>query len=447
MRRTRLTKESLIDKYRRTHLESHNWHERAVKVFPANGATHAERVLDPFRPYITNAKGSKIWDVDGNEYIDYVMGHGSLILGHSHPDVMNALQEQIAKGVHFSSNQELEVEWAELIKQMMPVAERIELCACGQEANVMAIRLARIFTGRRKILRFEGNYHGWVDVVASKESVGVHQAETTIIPMNDLDKAEAELAKEEYAIVMTEGGGAQMAGRVPWDTGFIHALSSLARKYGTLWHIDEVVTSFRDSRGGWQELIGVKPDLTSIGKCAGGGLPIGATLGRADIMKALSPELPLEQRIRHAGTWNANPLLCAAGSAACQLYLDGVPQKKAHELGAYLRDKGNKVLKERNYDCRLYGRTIIHIYFGQIEYEPSDISLPPSRDVKKIMDPSVTPMRTYLSLHLLQRGIATYGARFFVLSEAHTKEEIDQTIEALVNSLDDMSAESTMGKA
>lgn len=442
-----LVGDSLVEEYKRTHLGSQKLHERAVKIFPANGATHVERILDPFRPYITQAKGSRIWDVDGNEYIDYVMGHGALILGHSHPTVVQAVQEQIAKGTHYGSNHALEVEWSELIRSMMPVAERVELFACGQEGNIMAIRLARIFTQRKKILRFEENYHGWGDEVAAQGSAGAVTPETKIIPMNDLNKVEEELAGKEYAILMIEGGGGIMAGRAPWYTDVVRNLPSLTRKYGTVFHIDEVVTGFRDSRGGWQEVVGVTPDTTTLGKCVGGGIPVGAVIGRADIMEAFNPKTPLERRIRHAGTWNANPLLCAAGIAACKLYLDGEPQKKANEIGAYLREKGNEVLKERNISGRLYGRTIIHLYLGPLDYEPTDISHPPTKDIRKLMDPAAAPARIRLSLHLLQRGIATYGARFFTLSAAHTEQDIDQTIDAFRDSLDAMIAEGTLSQA
>jgi len=158
-------------------------------------------------------------------------------------------------------------------------------------------------------------------------------------------------------------------------------------------------------------------------------------------MEAFSPKTPLERRIRHTGTWNANPLLCAAGVAACKLYLDGQPQKKARELGAYLREKGNEVLKKRNISGRLYGRSVAHIYFGPIDYEPSDDTLPPTKDVKKIMDPEMANLRTQLCLHLLYHGIATLGGRFFVLSAAHTKEDINQTVEAFGLALDGLVAE------
>ena len=441
-----LTGESLVEEYKRTHPGSMRLHERAVEVFTANGATHGSRIFDPFKPYITHAKGSRKWDVDGNEYIDYVTGHGGLILGHSHPAVVQAVQEQMAKGVHYGANHELEVEWAELIKSMMPMAERVEFCACGQEANMMAIRLSRVFTGRRKILRFEDAFHGWGDELMAPGAAGVIQPEVSTIPMHDLNKVEQALATKEYAILLTEGGGAHMAGQIPWETDFIRALADLTRKYGTVWLIDEVVTGFRDAPGGWQSLVGVKPDLTTLGKCVSGGLPTGAVVGRADIMEAFNPKAPIERRIRHTGTWNANPLVCSAGIAACKLYLSGEPQRKAREVADYLRGKGNKVLKERNISGRLYSRSVAHLYLGPIDYEPSDDTMPPTKDVKKFKNPAIVPIRLRLCLHLLQRGVGTQLGRYFALSAAHTKEDIDQTMDAFADSLDSMTAEGTFNK-
>jgi len=441
-----LTGENLGKEYRRIHPGSQRLHEQAVKVFAANGATHQSRILNPFRPYITHAKGSRKWDVDGNEYIDFVMGHGTLILGHSHPAIVQAVQEQMAKGVHYGENHKLEVEWAELIQSMMPMAERVEFCSCGQEANLMAIRLGRTFTGRKKVLRFEENYHGWADEIAHQGCAGIVADEVNTIPFNNLKRLEEELAKKEYAVLLSEGGGGHMDGQVPIDVDFVRALSDLAHKYGTIWVLDEVVTGFRDAPGGWQSIVGVKPDLTTLGKCVGGGLPVGAVAGRADIMEALNPETPIERRVDHPGTWNANPLLSSAGIAACKLYQNGEPQKRARELADYLREKGNKVLKERNIGGRLYSRTIVHFYVGPIDYEPADDTMPPTRDIRKIMDPTAAAIQSRLCLHLLHRGVATMDGEIFILSAAHTKEDIDQTIEAFGDSLDAMLAEGTLSQ-
>jgi glutamate-1-semialdehyde 2,1-aminomutase len=440
-----VTEDNLVREYERTHQQSRKLHERAMRSFAADGATHFIRILEPFKPYITHAKGSRKWDIDGNEYIDYIMGHGALILGHSHPAVVEAVQEQMAKGVHYGENHEPEVEWAELIKGMMPTAERVAFFSCGQEANMMAIRTGRVVTGRRKVLRFEEHFHGWADELVHEGSAGVVAEEVTVIPFNDLNRVEQELAKREYAILLTEGGGAFMNGRVPIELDFVTALSGLTKKYGTIWVLDEVVTGFRDAPGGWQSVVGVKPDLTTLGKCVGGGLPIGALVGKADIMEAFDPKALPERRIVHSGTWNANPLVCSAGIAACKLYQSGEPQKRARQRADYLRERGNSVLKERNISGRLYSRTIVHFYLGPIDFEPPNDTMPPTSDIRKIMNPEMEPIQVRLGLHLLQRGIATFCRGLFVLSAAHTTEDIDQTIDAFTDSLDAMIGEGTLG--
>ena len=433
----------IAGEYIKAHQRSQRLHERAEQVFAANGVTHVRRVLDPFRPYITHAKGSKKWDVDGNEYIDYVLGHGALMLGHGHPDVVRAVQEQMAKGVHYGESHELEIEWAELIKSMMPSMERIEFFSCGQEANMMAIRLARIYTERGKVLRFEENFHGWADELIAP-APGVVTNNVCLIPGHDLDRLEKELATREYAILMVEGGGAHMAGQIPWETDFIRALPGLTQKYGTVLLIDEVVTGFRDSTGGWQASVGVTPELTSLGKTIGGGLGVGALGGKADIMDILRPKPAPKQFVRHSGTWNANPLTAAAGVAACRLYQTGEVQARLNQLGAYLRRRGNQAMKEQGVSGRLYGRSIVWLYLGPVDYEPSDDRLPPTKDTRKLLRGGTNKAR--LCLHLLHRGIATMGARFFILSSAHNEGDIDQTIEALGDSLDAMTAEGSLDK-
>lgn len=442
-----ITSGNVVDEYRKSHAGSENLHNRAVEFFAGNGATHSVRILEPFRPYITRALGSKKWDVDGNEYIDYVTGHGALILGHSHPLIVQALQEQAARGVHYGENHELEVVWAELIMSMMPWMEKVEFFACGNEANMMAVRLARLFTGRKKVLRFEEHFHGWADQLSPPGTPGTlpehNVINTTIIPANEPDILETELAKKEYAILFTEGGGAHLAGQVPLDNDFVRVIPELTRKYGTIWLIDEVVTGFRDSPGGWQATMGVQPDLASLGKCVSGGLSAGALVGRGDILEAFNSKTPAEKRIRHSGTWNGNPLTAAAGVAACKLLKTGEPQKKAAEAASWLRNVGNIALKERGINSRLYGRSIIHIYFGPLDYEPSNDTLPPTNDIKKLVNPALMSMREQLSLRMLQRGIATLVARAFVLSMSHSKEDIDQTVSVFIDSLNAMIAEGT----
>jgi glutamate-1-semialdehyde 2,1-aminomutase len=437
--------DSLKEEYRRSHLGSQALHSRAKEVFSANGTTHMVRSLDPFRPYITHAKGSRKWDVDGNYYIDYVVGHGGLILGHSHPAVVQALQQQAIKGIHYGDNHELEVKWAQLIQYLMPVAERVEFFSCGQEANLMAIRMSRAFTGRKKVLRFKENFHGWADELVHEGSLGAIADHVSVIPCNDLERVQTELATEEYAVLLIEGGGAFLSGRIPTDIEFYQGLPLLTQKYGTVMVLDEVVTGFREAPGGWQSVVGIKPDLTTLGKAVSGGMPAGALIGRADIMDTLNPYSVRDRFISHSGTWNGVPIICAAGIAACELYKAGEPQRKAREMADYLRKRGNEVLRERGVRGRFYGRSCVHLYFGAFDFEPSDDTLPPTKDVIKLMDPKRIPVRNRLCLHLLQRGVASLIGEIFVLSAAHTRDDIDLTVRAFDESICSMITEGTLG--
>jgi glutamate-1-semialdehyde 2,1-aminomutase len=437
----------IIEEYKLSHPGSQKLHERAMQYFAGDGATHATRVLDPFRPYITHARGSRKWDVDGNEYIDYVMGHGALILGHSHPDIVRAIQEQAAKGTHYGENHQLEIEWASLITELMPMAERVEFVACGNEANALAIRLGRIFTGRKKVLRLEEHFHGWFDLVAYPGTPGVLPEDdeiNTVCVSHDLDIIERELAQGAYAVLMTEGGGAHMEGQYPLDRNFVRALRDLTQAYGTVWVVDEVVTGFRYAPGGWQPAMGVTADLTTLGKCVGGGIGAGAVVGRADIMRAFGSQAPPEQRIRHSGTWNANPLAAAAGVAACRSYLTGEPQERAAAAAAQLRAGLNSALDERGISGAFYGKTILHGYLGPKDFDPADDMLPPTRDIRKLCDPATTPTWNHMLVHLLQRGVANMGGSRYILSAAHTEEDIEHTIDVFGQSLDAMIAEGSL---
>lgn len=412
-------------------------HVQAKKHFALDGATHFIRTINPFRPYITHAKGSKKWDVDGNEYLDYVMGHGALLLGHGHEKVVRAVQEQVEKGLLYGENHALEIKWAELIKEMIPSAERVLFFACGNEANMMALRLSRVFTGKKKILRFQNHYHGWADELASPAEPGVSQDNVVVIPHNDPERLEQELAKNEYAAVLTEAGGAFIGGRIPLDVSFVRRIPGLAKKYATLWILDEVVTGFRVSPGGWQGLLGVTPDLTTLGKCVGGGLGAGALVGRADIFQALHPHTPPGCRVNLGGTWNANPLTANAGIATCELLKTGVFQKRADEAAALFRKEGNKILKEKGISGALYGRSsIAYIYLGPLDFKPENDTMPPTRDAAKIADPSMTPVYNRLLLHMLKRGVSNIGGYIFIFSAMHTREDVQKTINVLGQSIE-----------
>jgi len=421
------------------------WHKRAKNVFPAEGATHFARVLHPHRPYITGADGVKKWDLDGNDYIDYVLGHGALLLGHNHPDVVTAVQDQVSKGVLYGENHSLEVEWAELIQEMMPSAERVLFFACGNEANMMAVRLARVVTGRKKILRLENHYHGWADELASPVAPGVVQDNVVVIPHNNLKKLEEELAKEEYALLLTEAGGAFLGGRTPIDPDYVREIPGLAKKYGTIWLLDEVVTGFRAAPGGWQSVIGVQPDLTTLGKCIGGGLSVGALVGRADIFEPVNPGGNFNRPVMHGGTWNANPLTASAGIAAGKLLKTGEPQRKAIEAANLLREEGNRILKEKGISGAFYGSSsIAFLYLGPVDYDSADKPLSPVKEPAKLTEPERSATYNRLLLHLLQRGVSNLIGSIFILSALHTENEIQITLQAFNDSLEAMLKEGSL---
>lgn len=286
--------------------------------------------------FIKKGKGSHIWDADGNEYIDYVGSWGPLILGHSHPEIVEALKKTIENGTSFGAPTELEVEMAKLVVDAVPSIEKVRMVSSGTEAVMSAIRLARGYTKRDKIIKFEGCYHGHSDSVLSKagsgvttlglpDSPGVTQGaakDTINIPYNDLEAVESSFKAdgENIAAIIIEPVAGNM-GVVPPEEGLLQGLRKITQEYNSLLIFDEVITGFRVSYGGAQERFGVLPDLTCLGKTIGGGLPVGAFGGREEIMNHIAPEGPIYQ----AGTLSGNPLAMIAGITTLKiLKSDGI---------------------------------------------------------------------------------------------------------------------------
>jgi glutamate-1-semialdehyde 2,1-aminomutase len=328
------------DRYTEKYPKSKILNQRAIKAQP-RGASHDGWYLSPFPVYIAKAEGSWEWDVDGNAYVDYFGGHGALILGHSHPSLIEAVTRQVQVGTHYGAVHELQVQWAESIQTIMPSAERVEFTNSGTEANMVAIRLARAFTERKKIVRFEAHFGGFADALmvgyappwdipTSNGILPVEVENTVIIPPNDTEALEKVLAKKDVAIVSIEAAGA-FSGVTSLTPAFYTALTELTQAHGTLLHFDEVVTGFRYAPGGVQGAKGLKPDLTSLGKAVAGGVPAGAVIGRADVMEMMNfkdDQWNRYKRVSHTGTFNGNPLSAAAGIASLKILADGIPQEK-----------------------------------------------------------------------------------------------------------------------
>lgn len=311
-----------------THSQSERLFERAQNYIPGgvNSPVRAFRSVGGTPCFIARGDGSNLYDVDGNEYIDFICSWGPLILGHRPKCVVDALSAVLDLGTSFGAPTSREVELAEMIIDAVPSVEMVRLVNSGTEATMSALRVARGFTGRSLTIKFEGCYHGHVDSLLVKAGSGVATlglpdtagvpkafADTTIaLPFNDIDAVETVFRKrgDEIASVILEPVVGNM-GCVPPAPGFLQALRSLTEKYGAILIFDEVMTGFRLNYGGAQSLYGVTPDMTTMGKIIGGGLPLAAYGGRADIMKKVAPVGPIYQ----AGTLSGNPLAVTAGIA------------------------------------------------------------------------------------------------------------------------------------
>lgn len=443
-----LSNSPIVAAYRQKTPGSEAWSKRAQSSFPS-GITHDSRHLEPYGVYIDRAEGPRKWDVDGNEYVDYFGGHGAMILGHNHPVVAEAVQAAYAKGTHFGASHVLEVEWAELIRRMVPCAEKVRFTASGTEATLMAVRLARAYTARPKILRFRTHFHGWNDHMTTGQTskydgsatagvlAGVAEGVVLADP-NDREAVEQALATGEIGAVMLEPTGSS-TGMVPTAPGFLEFLREATKAAGALLIFDEVVTGFRVSPGGAQAAIGVTPDLATFAKIVAGGLPGGAVVGKADIFDLLDFQKATDQgfeKIGHQGTYNANPVAAAAGIAALTLIEAGGVCDKANAYGDAMRAGLNDVIREAGVAWAAYGEhSAVHIFTN-----------PEGRDIgPDSFDPLALPFMELkgnapgaahkLRLAMLLNGVDFTGWPGGTISSSHGDAELAETLAAFRNAL------------
>ena len=346
--------------------KSKELYHRAGKVLPA-GVSYGIRALPPYPFYVDHAKGVKVYDVDGNVYTDYWVGHGALILGHAHNNIIDAVSNQLPYGTHFGFSHEKEIELAERIVRYVPSAELVRYTSSGTEANMYGTRLARAYTGRNKMLKIEGGWHGGYDSLHAYvsrpygrlESAGLNPKtteDTMAAPYNNLEAA-TKLAKEhELACIVVEPVmGA--AGFLTPELGYLEGLRELCDDTDALLIFDEVITGFRLGMGGAQGYYGVMPDLTLMGKVIGGGLPVGAFCGPEDIMELLDHNKypDPEKRSAHGGTFTGNPITMVAGCATVDTLKDGKIHKHIDRLGEKMRNGLQEIFNESKHPASVTG--------------------------------------------------------------------------------------------
>lgn len=382
--------------------------------------------------YIDRGEGSRVYDIDGNSFIDYVGSWGPLIMGHAHPDVISALQEAVVKGTSFGAPTLIETEMAKLVCERVPSIDIVRMVNSGTEATMSAIRLARGYTGRSKILKFEGSYHGHADSLLIKAGSGVATlglpdspgvpegvaSNTITVPYNDLESVQLAFEKfgEEIAAVIVEPVAGNM-GVVPPQPGFLEGLRKVTKEHGSLLIFDEVMTGFRVGLHSAQGRFGVTPDLTCLGKVIGGGLPVGAYGGRRDIMEQVAPTGPVYQ----AGTLSGNPLAMTAGYTTLKLLTPEV-YDRLEQLAARLQAGFERNAKETGIPVTInrVGSMVCPFFTDRqvVNYDMAKTS-------------NLDHFRRYFA-GMVNHGVSVAPSQYegMFVSGVHTNEDIDATIEA-----------------
>jgi glutamate-1-semialdehyde 2,1-aminomutase len=417
----------------KSYRKSRRLFSKASGIIPGgvNSPVRAFKAVGGRPLFIKEARGSKIYDVDGNEYIDYVLSWGPLILGHAYPSVVNALKKVVDKGTSYGAPTEAEVVLAQRVLDLYPSMDMVRMVNSGTEATMSAIRVARGFTGRDKVIKFEGCYHGHADGLLVKagsgaatfgvpDSPGVPRSyarNTVTLPFNDLEAVQR-VVKKEYkniaCIILEPVVG--NSGCVLPKKKFLNGLRKITKQYGIVLIFDEVMTGFRVSLGGAQEYFGIKPDMTCLGKVIGGGLPVGAYGGKKEIMSVISPQGPVYQ----AGTLSGNPLAMTAGIETLKvLSRKGVFERIEQKAGALEEGLRDAALKA-GVSTKLYrAGTMFCTYFT--DREVIDYQTASKTDKEKF---------ARFFMEMLKRGVNIAPSAFEAgfMSLAHTNTDINKTV-------------------
>jgi glutamate-1-semialdehyde 2,1-aminomutase len=461
--------QELEQEYIATHPHSYQLYQRAVQLYPS-GVSHDARYTQPFPIYVSHAIGTKKWDVDDNVYVDYVMGHGALLFGYGDPEISDAFRQCIGRGVHLGSCTALEMEWAELIQQLVPCAQDgwVRGTASGTEANQMAIRLARWYTGRNRIVLHAGAYQGKGDATIlvsrgppfGQSNVrgipdGIRE-DIVLVPYNDLKAVEAAFQTNRVAGIILQGNAL-------YSQEYITGLRDLTTRYGVVFIMDEVVSGFRYAAGGAQEYYGVTPDLTTLGKVIGGGAPVGAICGQPTILDAYTfkdAHWNRFTRIGVGGTWNAQPLPIVGGITAMRKIAAAGPSlyerlyrighrlvqhvnTRASELNVAVHALGLPVDNPTTLSIALLNRAIAPDHHYLWETGPASFD---DYDTKAGYT-AASPAQYALYLAMINQGIFSYRGSGGSLCTKYTEEDLTQTETAIDAALEMLKANQLVGIA
>ncbi len=403
-------------------------YDKAKSVLPA-GVSYFLRYIEPYPLYTARAKGSKLYDVDGNQYVDFWIGHYALILGHSPPMVIREVRRQLDKGTHFGTAHELEIALAKQVARMVSTAQMIRFTSSGTEAVMYATRLARAVTKRDGVGKFEGGWHGGYDAlhVAVKhpfdvpESSGLTKGavqDTLVLPYNRIEPIRETMKRKKLAAVFIEpvlvSGGC-----IPAKRDFLQELRELCTENNTFLVFDEIITGFRLAPGGAQQLLGIEPDITVMGKILGGGFPIGAVAASREIMEHMNPLVYQRPSFAfHGGTFTANPVTMTAGLATLKTLEDGKAINRLNNQGDCLRKQLRDVFERKNFDVQVTGSSSLwQTHFSKEKIE----------DTNAVNRADKEKLRRYHT-HLMENGVFFLPGKAGALSTAHSKADLERLL-------------------